>query len=134
MNAVPQVEVVLGALEKLDEMQGVWRVKILTRQRKEALFQQLHLLGLEGWSAKNQAVAHTLLAEYHDIFSLEPGELGCTDLAKHEIEVVDDKPFKERFLRIHPPIVDEVCAHLKEMLEAGALFAQVRAHGVMPLC
>ena len=35
--------------------------------------------------------AHALLAEYHDIFSLEPGELGCTDLAKHEIRVVDNE-------------------------------------------
>ena len=41
--------------------------------------------------------AHTLLAKYHDIFSLEPGDLGCTDVAKHEIRVVDDEPFKEWF-------------------------------------
>ena len=54
----------------------------------EVLFQQLELSGLEGWSDKNQAATHALLAEYHDIFSLEPGELGCTDLVKHEIRVV----------------------------------------------
>ena len=30
-------------------------------------------------------------AEYHDIFSLEPRELGCTSLVKHEIRVVDDE-------------------------------------------
>ena len=66
-------------------------------QRKEALFQQLDLSGLEGWSGKDQVAAHALLAEYHYIFSLEPGELGCTDIAKHEIKVADDEPFKERF-------------------------------------
>ena len=38
-----------------------------------------------------------LLAEYNDIFSLESGELGCTDLPKHEIRVDDDEPFKEQF-------------------------------------
>ena len=32
-----------------------------------------------------------LLAEYHNIFSLEPGQLGCTDLVKHEIRVVDKR-------------------------------------------
>ena len=41
--------------------------------------------------------AHALLTEYHNIFSLEPGELGCMDLAKHQTWVVDDEPFKERF-------------------------------------
>ena len=66
-------------------------------QRREVLFQQLDLSGLEGWSDENQAATHALLAEYHDIFSLEPGELGCTDLVKHEIRVVDEEPFKERF-------------------------------------
>ena len=61
------------------------------------LFQQPDLSGLEGWSNENQAAAHALLAEYHNIFSLEPGELGCTDLAKYEVRVVDNEPFKERF-------------------------------------
>ena len=48
-------------------------------------------------SGANCTSAHALLTEYHDIFSLEPGELGCTSLAMHEIRVVDDEPFKERF-------------------------------------
>ena len=65
-------------------------------QRKEVLCQQLELSGLEGWSEKNQAAARVLLAEYHDIFSLEPGKMGCTDLVKDEIPVIDDEPFKER--------------------------------------
>ena len=94
---------------------------MLVEQRKEALFQQLDLSGLEGWSGKDQVAAHALLVEYHNIFSLEPGELGCTDLAKHEIKVTDDEPFKERFQRIPPPMVDEVYAHMKEMLEVGAI-------------
>ena len=56
-------------------------------------------------------------------FFLEPGELGCTGLVKHEIRVVDDEPFKERFWRIPPLLVDEVYAHVKEMLEVGAIQA-----------
>ena len=59
--------------------------------------------------------------EYHGIFSLEPRELGWNDLAKHEIKVVDDEPFKERFWRISPPMVDEVHTHVKEMLETGTI-------------
>ena len=40
---------------------------------------------------------------------------------KHEIRVVDDEPFKERFQRIPPLMVDVVHAHMKEMLEAGTI-------------
>ena len=94
---------------------------MLVEQRKEALFQQLELSGLEGWSGKDQAATHALLAEYHNILSLEPGELDCTDLAKHEIKVADDEPFKERHWRIPPPMVDEFHAHVKEMLEVGTI-------------
>ena len=61
------------------------------------LLQQLDLSDLDRWSGVNQVAAHTLLADYHDIFSLKPGEIGCTDLAKHNIRVVDDEPFKEWF-------------------------------------
>ena len=119
-NVVAQVEVALGTLEKLDEVQSIQQTRMPVEQRKEVLFHQLDLSGLEGWFDKNQAAAHVLLATYHDIFSLEPGELGCTDLAKHEIRVIDDKPSKEMFWRIPPPMVDEVHAHLVEMLEVGA--------------
>ena len=52
-------------------------------------------------------------------------------LAKHDIRVVDDEPFKERFQR--KPMVDEVHAHMKEMLEAGTI-CQAKAFGVMLLC
>ena len=86
------------------------------------LFLQLELPGLEGWSDNNQAAARALLAEYHDIISFEPEVLGCTDMAKFEIRVINKEPFNERFQRILPPMVDEVHAHVKEMLEAGAIY------------
>ena len=105
-NAIPQVGISLGMLEKLDKMQGIQMSKMSDKQRKDALFQQLDLSGLEGWSPQNWAATHTLLAKYHNIFSLEPGEPDCTDLAKYEIKVTDDKPFKERFWRILPLMVD----------------------------
>ena len=42
-NAVPQVEVVPGTLEELDEVQGVQQAKMLVDQRKDMLFQQLEI-------------------------------------------------------------------------------------------
>ena len=115
------MEVATGTLEELDEVQCIQQTKMLVERRREVLLQQLDLSGLEGLSKANQAAAHALLAEYHVIFSLEPREIGCTDLAKHEIRVVDNKPFKEQFQRIPPPMVDEVWAYMKEMLEAGTI-------------
>ena len=82
-NVVPQVNVLPGTLEKLDEIQGIQQTRMSVEWRKEMLFQQLELSSLEGWSDKNQTAAEVLLSEYHDIFSLKTGELDCTDLMKH---------------------------------------------------
>ena len=48
--------------------------------------------------------------------------MGHTEAAKHKIVLKDPDtpPFKERFLRIPPPQLDEVHAHLK-MLDAGVI-------------
>ena len=120
-------------MEKLSKMKGIQRTKMSVEQRKETLFQQLDLSGLEGRSTKNQGDAHALLAEYHDIFSLEPGEIGCANLAEHEFKVIDNKPFKERFQSIPLPMLDEIHAHVKEMLEVGVIHPS-QSHGAMLLC
>ena len=61
------------------------------------------------------------LMEYHDIFSLDKNEIGCTDAAEHMIELLDEEPFKEKFQRIALPLLDEVREHLQEMLDGGAI-------------
>ena len=62
-----------------------------------------------------------LLLEIHHVFSLEPNEIGCTDATEHVIELTKDEPFKERFQRIAPPLVDEVRQHIQKMLDSGAI-------------
>ena len=59
--------------------------------------------------------------EHHNIFLLEQNEIGCTDMAEHVIELLDTEPFKERFRRIAPPLVEEVREHIQEMLDGGAI-------------
>ena len=59
--------------------------------------------------------------EHHNIFSLEQNEIGCTDTAEHVIELLDTEPFKERFRRIAPPLVEEVREHIQEMLDGGVI-------------
>ena len=87
------------------------------------LFEKLDLSGLETWDAKAAKLVRNLLAEYHDLFSLEKNEIRCRKAAEHVIELKDPDatPFKEWFRRIPPPQVDEVREHLKLMLEAGAI-------------
>ena len=88
------------------------------------LFKKLDLSGLESWDAKAAKQARSLLAEYHDLFSLEKNKIGCTKAAEHVIELKDPDTtlFKEWFRRIPPPQVDEVREHLKLMLDAGAIW------------
>ena len=90
------------------------------RQRHGKLFDELDLSGLDLWTPDLADAAGQLLAEYHDVFSLDPAELGCTPSTEHIIKVTDDTPFKEWFRQIPPLMVQEVRNHLKEMLESGA--------------
>ena len=73
------------------------------------------------WAPELADRACQLLAKYHDVFSLDTAELGCTHSTEHTIKVTDDTPFKEHFSQIPPPMVEEVRNHLKEMLELGAI-------------
>ena len=92
-------------------------------ERQQTLFEKLDLSGLESWYAKVTKQTRSLLAEYHNLFSLEKNEIGHTKAVEHVIELKDPDvaPFKEQFRRIPPPQVDEVREHLKVMLDAGAI-------------
>ena len=65
--------------------------------------------------------ARELVLAYHDVFTLESNELGCTSATEHEIHIENDKPFKEWFWHIPSPLLEEVHASLRDMLEAGMI-------------
>ena len=69
--------------------------KLMVRQRHGKLFNELDLSGLDSWAPELVDAVHWLLAEYHDVFSLDLEELGCTHSTEHTIKVTDDTPFKE---------------------------------------
>ena len=95
--------------------------KLMIRQRCGKLFDELDLSGLDLWAPEMEDKARQLLAKYHELFSLDQAELGCTHSTEHAIKVTDDTPFKEHFRRIPLLMVDEVRNHLREMLESGAI-------------
>ena len=68
--------------------------KLTVRQRCGKLFDELDLSGLDSWPLELVDAAHWLLAEYHDMFLLDPVELGCTHSTEHTIEVTDDTPLR----------------------------------------
>ena len=70
---------------------------------------------------ENKDKALNLLVEYHDIFTLEDGEMGCTKAAEHKIEVMDPRPFKERLRNIPSGLLHEVKEHHDHMLDVGAI-------------
>ena len=76
---------------------------------------------LKEWPPELAKKVVALLLEFHHVFSLEPNEIGCTDATEHVIELMKDEPFKKRFRRITPPLVNEVCQHIQEMLDGGAI-------------
>ena len=89
--------------------------------RQEKLLEKLNLDGLAHWSPGNAVAVRELVLVYHDVFTLEGNELGCTSAIEHEIHIENSKPFKEQFQHIPPPLLEEVHTSLWDMLEVGAI-------------
>ena len=94
---------------------------LLVAVRQEKLLEKLNLDRLAHWSPENAVAARELVLAYHAVFALESNELGCTSAIEHEIHIENDKPFKEQFQCIPLPLLEEVRASLRDMLEAGAI-------------
>ena len=96
---------------------------LMEAERQVLLLDKLDLSGLEAWPKEQAEEAHSLLWEYHNIFSLEKQDMGHTKATKHKIVLkdLDTPPFKECFCRIPPPQLDKVREHLKLMLDAGVV-------------
>ena len=77
------------------------------KERHEELFKKLELSSFDKWDKDLAKKARSLLAENHDLFSLEKHEIGHTKTVKHKIVLkdVETPPFKECFHRILPPQV-----------------------------
>ena len=95
--------------------------KSIVRQRHGKLFNELDLSGLDSWPPELVDATCRLLAENHNVFLLDPTDLGCTHSTKHTIKVTDGTPFKEQFRQILSPLVEEVQNHLQEILESGTI-------------
>ena len=126
-NAIPEAQCSPKFLKQLDD-EGEDKpepAKLSMQQRQELLLAALKKDGgldhLKEWPPELAKKAVALLLEFHHVFSLELNEIGCMDATKHVIELMKDEPFKERFCRITPSLVDEVHQHIQEMLDGGTI-------------
>ena len=113
MELSPEMEAALGTEARPEPMSVV--------VRQEKLLEKLSLDRLAHWSPRNAVVARELVLAYHDVFILESNELCCTSAIKHEICIGNSEPFKEWFRHTPPPLLEEVHASLRDMLEARAI-------------
>ena len=73
-------------LEGTDESHDPHTPRLTVRQRLGKLFDEVDLSSLDSWAPELADAACWLLAEYHDVFSLDPVELGCTHSMEHMIK------------------------------------------------
>ena len=95
-----------------------------TENKKEdesCILEQLDLGEISTWSVEQQQAARKLLCDYSETFSKNDLDLGKCDILKHDIQLTDSQPFKERYRRIPPHLFEEVKQHLQEMVEVGAI-------------
>ena len=92
-NEVPKVTNLLSTEETKEQP------TLTEAERQDLLLEKLDLSGLEAWPEDQARKAHSLLKEYHDIFSLEKCDMGHTNATKHKIVLKDPDtpPFKEHF-------------------------------------
>ena len=62
-----------------------------------------------------------LLKNHEDIFSTGETDIGHCTFFKHEINLTDDRPFKQRHRRIPPAMIDEVRAHIEQLASSGII-------------
>ena len=113
MELSPEMEVALGEESRPEPL------SVAVRQEK--LLEKLNLKGLAHWSPEDAVAVRELVLAYHDVFTLESNELDCTSAIEHEIRIENEEPFKEWFWRIPPPLLEEVRASLRDMLESEVI-------------
>ena len=132
-TAVPELPAETKLLEGADEPQDAHIPKLTVRQRQGKLFKELDLSGLESWPPELADSAWWLLAKYHDVFTFEPTELGCTNSTKHVIKVKDDTPLRNnsgRFPHLRWKRFVTICRRCWMQ----SPYDPVRVHGVTQLC
>ena len=91
-----------------------------SKDRKTLLLQQLDL-DLDHLAPDEQKRLENLIRTYADVFALDPGELGTTDVVKHTINTGDHPPIKQPLRRTPFALRSKVDKLVQEMLSQGVI-------------
>lgn len=80
---------------------------------------------------EQQQKVHSLLTEFELLFFKGDDDIGYCPFVDLRIDLLDETPFKQRFRRIPPSMMDEVKKHIKQQLAAGIIR---RSHSPFTLC
>ena len=75
----------------------------------------------EELNEEQQQKVNLLLTEFESLFSKGDDDFGYCSSVEHRIELTDETPFKQRFRRIPPSMLDEVRQHIEQQLAAGII-------------
>ena len=120
-NDLTNLKFVPNFTPKTDKEQGNTIESEDCKDNVEWMLEQLDLTGLDEWSKDLQEKAKNMLRRNASIFSKHDLNMGRTNLVKHNIILTDPIPFKETYRTIPPQMFSEVKAHLREMLDLGAI-------------
>ena len=96
-------------------------------ERNKQLIEVLGLKpGVGGLTVEQFERLKQLLEENHDVFSLE-GELGCTSIVQHVIDMGDHPPIKQPIGRMPFVHREKISAMIDEMLNQGVIQPSVSA-------
>jgi transposase InsO family protein len=95
--------------------------QVCTEQGRISMEELEKLFPLEHLSTAERSLVYLCLEKHQKAFSWDDWDLGHCTIEKHKIKLTDDTPFRERYRRIPPAMVDEVRTHLKQMLDAGVI-------------
>ena len=79
------------------------------------------LFPLEDLEEEQRLRVQQCLERHKSAFSMGEWDLGHYTDEKHQIRLTSDVPFRERYRRVPPAMVDEVRKHLQGMLDAGII-------------
>lgn len=117
---VQSVEVVSPSRIEIQPQPEEVQHQELTRDEFFHLFKDLN--GIEDRLEVEQCERlKNLLWEWRDVFSQHDMDIGLVDAVKHRIDLIDHTPFKQRYRRIPPGMVEEVRLHIRQLLDLGII-------------
>ena len=115
------IDVVAPSSELIDVKEDMSTVKKITSQEEWRREKLLQMVQLDGAPQSEVSRLRDFIADNHDVFSLEEGERGETDLVTMSIDTGDTHPQKQAPQRMPFVLRQEVAEQLKDMQRNGVI-------------